>query len=129
MGKSKRNVDRLDKWSYGGVVRRDARHTHDGGEEDAPHRSKKKSGCKKNKWGNHVMTIVSGKYSWDHYRVVCIHCNKDLTWGMWNMQNKEWQSRYVAEHYYRIKGYPDDYTGADSLSEPFEDDLLGTDDS
>lgn len=75
---SKNDNDRRISYGYRGVVKRDAQHSHDG-PEVAPHKSKKKKGCKRNKWGPHVES-EEWTYEFDWFRyTVCIHCGKTMT--------------------------------------------------
>lgn len=75
---SKNDNDRSISYGYRGVVKRDTQHSHDG-PEVAPHKSKKKKGCKRNKWGPHVES-EEWTYPASYYRVkTCIHCGKHMT--------------------------------------------------
>ena len=88
---SAKDADRKDSYSYRGVVKRDAQHSHDG-PEVAPHRSKKKKGCKRNKWGPHEESD-EWVYPASYYRVkVCKYCGKHMThnYKRWN-NDDEWE--------------------------------------
>lgn len=96
---SKKDADRADSYGYRGVVHRDARHTHDGGEEDIPHtKLAKKKGCKKNKGGNHVLAMRKRQYEWMTPEPCCIHCGK-VFFLVDKLRNAEWQSVHEAEVY------------------------------
>lgn len=74
-----------DSYSYRGVKRRDFRQSKDGPESlplTPAKKKKNKSGCKRNKYGPHIVrTIVEPRYvKYLQCRVICVYCGKDYSW-------------------------------------------------
>ena len=86
---SKNDHDRQDSYVYRGVVKRDFKHSHDG-PEVARHKSKKKKGCKRNKYGPHEPGD-EWHYKASYYRYrACVHCGKELEYQWKKANSDEW---------------------------------------